>query len=70
LPISLQSNVSRERVQVYNQLKDNKRALYDYKYKSEKDYKLQFEWMKEVDAVALQYSRIHLSQAYTNFSIH
>ena len=56
-----------ERVQVYEKLKDDKRKLFEYKYKTEKQYKLEFEWLSEVDSDALQQSRINLSVAYTNF---
>lgn len=56
-----------ERMKAYESLKDDKRALYEYKYKSEKDYKKENEWMSEVDSIALQQSRIDLSNAYQNF---
>lgn len=56
-----------ERMSVYGQLKNDKRALYEYKYKTEKQYKKEFDWMKEVSAVALQQSRIDLSSAYQAF---
>ena len=56
-----------ERIDVYNELKENKRALYEYKYKTEKQYKEEFDWLKEVDAIALQQARMQLSSAYQNF---
>jgi len=56
-----------ERKQAYEQLKDDKIKLYTYKYKTEKEYKQQFSWMKDVDSQALQQSRINLSNAYSNF---
>ena len=56
-----------ERIRVYEELKDNKRALYDHNYKTEKEYKEEFEWLKEVDSISLQQSRIDLSVAYQNF---
>jgi len=57
-----------ERIETYEKLKDQgKRVLFEHKYKTEKEYKEEFEWMKEVDSVALQQSRIDLSAAYTNF---
>lgn len=56
-----------ERMEVYSQYQDNKRELYEYKYKTEKDYKNEFEWLKEVDAIALQQARRNLSSAYQNF---
>jgi transposase len=48
-------------------LKDNKEALYTHKYKTEKEYKAQFEFLKEADAFALQQARRNLESAYTNF---
>ena len=37
------------------------------KCKTEKDYKIDFEWLKEVDSTALQQARIDLKTAYDNF---
>ena len=58
-----------ERKTVYEQNKDveNKRIIYEWKYKSEVDYKRDFEWLKEVDSTALQQSRNNLITAYNNF---
>ena len=42
-----------ERISVYEQLKEDKESLYSYKYKTEKDYKQEFEFLREADAVAL-----------------
>ena len=56
-----------ERKEVYENLKDNKEELYKYKYKTEKEYKEKFEWLKEVDSTALQQSRRNLKTAYNNF---
>ena len=56
-----------ERIIVYNDLKDDKEKLYAYKYKTEKEYKKEFEWLKEVSCYALQQSRIDLETAYKNF---
>lgn len=56
-----------ERIDVYNHLKDDRRALYEYQYRTEKDYKSEFEWLKEVDSVALQQSNKDLISAYSNF---
>lgn len=57
----------RERMQVYETKKEDKRALFEHKYKTEKQYKEEFEWLSEVDSDTLQQSRINLSSAYTNF---
>lgn len=56
-----------EHKQVYEKLKDSKRELYDYKYKTEKEYKQEFEWMKEADSQALQQARIDMIGAYSKF---
>ena len=56
-----------ERIRVYGHLKNNKELLYKFKYKTEKEYKEEFEWLKEVDSVALQQARKDLLQAFQNF---
>jgi putative transposase len=56
-----------ERIETYQKLKDDRKTLYEHKHKTEKQYKEEFPWMKEVDSVALQFSRIDLSAAYMNF---
>ena len=56
-----------ERIAVYEKLKEDKRSLYEYKYKTEKQYKEEFEFLKEVDSIAIQQSRMNLSMAYQNF---
>lgn len=61
------NNILAEHIQVYEQLKNNKRELYEYKYKTEADYKKEFEWLSEIDSIALQQSRKDLVSAYSNF---
>ncbi len=56
-----------ERKEVYERLKDDKDALKKYKYKTEKQYKAEFPFLKEADSIALQSSREHLFEAYQNF---
>ena len=56
-----------ERKHVYERLKHNKNTLRKYKYKTEKQYKAQFAFLKEADSIALQASREHLLEAYQNF---
>ena len=56
-----------ERKEVYDKLKHNSRELYEYKYRTEKQLKGQFEFLKEVDSVALQQARMNLGLAYENF---
>jgi putative transposase len=63
----LYNQMLNEHIQVYEKLKDDKRKLYDYKYKTEKEYKFEFIWLKEADAIALQQANIDLHNAYSNF---
>ena len=56
-----------EHKEVYEKLKDDKRALYEYDYKTEKQYKEEYPWLSEVDSTALQQARMNLSRAYQNF---
>lgn len=56
-----------ERIDLYKQLKDKPKQLYEHKYKTEKQYKEEFEWLKEVDSIALQQARMNLGTAYENF---
>lgn len=56
-----------ERKQVFEEHKENKEEIYGWKYKTEKQYKEEFDFLKEVDSVALVQSRRHLENAYNNF---
>ncbi len=56
-----------ERIEVYKKLKDDKRALYEYKYKDEVSLKKEFEWMSEVSKFAIQSARRDLSTSFQNF---
>lgn len=56
-----------ERKQVFEEHKENKEEIYGWKYKTEKQYKEEFDFLKEADSVALQQSRRHLENAYNNF---
>lgn len=56
-----------ERKEVYEQLKNDRDILFKYKYKTEKQYKEDYDWLKEVDSVAIQQSRVDLDEAYKNF---
>jgi putative transposase len=56
-----------ERKKVYEELKDDKEKLYAYTYKTEKEYKQEFSFLKEVSSRALQQARINLQTAYINF---
>lgn len=56
-----------ERKEVYAKLKDKPRELYEYKYRTEKQLKEKFEFLKEVDSISLQQTRMNLGVAYQNF---
>jgi putative transposase len=56
-----------ERNDVYARLKDDKDALHSHKYKTEKQYKQEFEFLKEPDAAALQNVNRNLFQAFQNY---
>jgi len=56
-----------ERREVYERFKDDKDALKKHTYKTEKQYKVAFPFLKEADSIALQASREHLIEAYQNF---
>ncbi len=56
-----------ERKNVYQELKDDKDAFYDHKYKTERQYKQDHSFLKEVDSKALQSEWRHLKSAYDNF---
>lgn len=56
-----------EHIKVYQEHKEDKNIVYGWKYKTEKEYKDEFEFLKEVDAVALVQARRHLDVAYNNF---
>ena len=61
------NNMIEERTKVYHLYKNDKNALYDHKYKTEKDYKQEFPFLKEIDSIALQQARRNLQTAYKNF---
>jgi len=56
-----------ERNDVHERLKDDKETLYAYKYKTEKQYKEEFPFLKEADSKALQNSNRNLFSAFLNF---
>ena len=66
----LYNNMLAERIQNYESWKQSnqdRKTLYKTKFKTEKEYKIENNWMKEVDSIALQQSRLDLSMAYQNF---
>lgn len=56
-----------ERKHVYESLKDDKEKLHAYKYKTEKLYKAEFSFLKEVDSKSLQCATGNLMVAFKNF---
>ena len=63
----LYNQMLNERTLTYAELKDDKSKLYSHKYKTEKEYKQEFEFLKEVDSISLQQSRRNLETAFLNF---
>lgn len=55
------------RKEIYEQFKDDKEALKQQKYMLPADYKKDFEWLKEVDSLALANAQLNLQTAYKNF---
>lgn len=56
-----------ERKDAYEKLKDKPRELYEHKYRTEKQLKEEFEFLKEVDSISLQQTRMNFGVAYENF---
>lgn len=55
------------RKEVYEQFKDDKEVLKQQKYLLPADFKKEFEWLKEVDSLALANAQLNLQTAYKNF---
>ena len=56
-----------ERKDLYEQYKDNKEELKKHKLPTPAKYKTEFEWLKEVDSLALANAQMNLQTAYNNF---
>jgi putative transposase len=56
-----------ERIEIYKQFKDNKEELKKHKNPTPAKYKEEFEWLKEVDSLALANAQLNLQTAYNNF---
>ncbi|WP_078409976.1 RNA-guided endonuclease TnpB family protein [Priestia abyssalis] len=56
-----------ERKEQYEQFKDDKEALNNLKFPTPAKYKKEFEWLKEVDSLALANAQMNLQKAYKNF---
>lgn len=67
---SLYNKMLAERQEVYSNLKDDKEALKNHTYKTEKQYKEEFDYLSIGSSRALQQSRKDLDTAYKNFFKH
>ena len=56
-----------ERREVHKRLRGDVDALKKHVYKTEKQYKVEFPFLKEADSITLQASREHLFEAFRNF---
>jgi len=56
-----------ERKDIYEEFKENKEELKKQKLPTPAKYKSEFEWLKEVDSLALSNAQMNLQTAYTNF---
>jgi putative transposase len=52
---------------IYDLFKEDKEAMKQQKYKLPADFKKEFEWLKEVDSLALANAQLNLQTAYQNF---
>ena len=56
-----------EQKETYERFKDNKALLKLQKFPTPAKYKGEFEWLKEVDSLALANAQLNLQEAYRNF---
>lgn len=56
-----------ERIEIYNKYKDNKEELKKQKYPTPAKYKKKYEFLKEVDSLALANAQMNLNKSYKNF---
>lgn len=61
------NNMLGERKEVYDKLKDDKEALKKHKFKTEKQWKEEHPFLKEVEAQALCQTRMDLDNAFNGF---
>ena len=59
---------------IYNRFLAERKSFYEenktlksFKQSTEKELKEEFEWLSDVDSIALQQSRLNLDSAYKNF---
>lgn len=56
-----------ERIETYETYKDNKEALRKVKHPTPAKYKKEYEWLQEVDSLALANAQLNLDKAYKAF---
>ena len=56
-----------ERKMVYEVYGDDKEVMHQHKYALPADYKKEYEWLKEVDSLALANAQLNLQTAYRNY---
>ncbi|AXY08325.1 transposase [Bacillus thuringiensis LM1212] len=56
-----------ERIEVYEKYKEDKEELKKQKFPTPAKYKTEYEWLKEVDSLALANAQLNLQTAYKNF---
>ena len=56
-----------ERIEIYNRYKDNKAELKLHKPKTYSNWKSEYNWLYEVDNLALSNAQLQLKTAYSNF---
>lgn len=56
-----------ERIETYNKYKDDKEKLKKQKYPTPAKYKAEYEFLKEVDSLALSNAQMNLDKSYKNF---
>ncbi len=56
-----------ERITVFEENKDDRQKVYDYKFKQVSAYRKEYEWLKEADSQALACSKANLINAFSNF---
>ena len=56
-----------ERQKIYEQHKDDKAQLKQQRYRTPAGFKTEFDWLREVDSLALCNAELHLKTAFRNF---
>lgn len=58
-----------ERKEIYEKHKANKEELKKQKFPTPAKYKVEYEWLKEIDSLALANAQLNLQTAYKNFLV-